>query len=96
MMSKLKVWKKKYASESGDDLYFRLLDGRNGVSVAIVDKNGDKVPGGNVIVLDNTNKIVVICDNLTPRAPFKTDLSGCALTYTEPHLMTLIHMQDIR
>ncbi len=89
---KLKVWKKKYASEEDKKgiLYARLRETRDGnITLQAVDKAGDLIEGGNILCLDLDGGIVVLKSGMSDEIPLRQDLAGSPLAYPQWQIRSL-------
>ena len=79
---KLRVWKKSEAEKADKGTVFvRLKQAGNDISLQMVNREGEKIPNGNLVVLDNDLKTIVLPEQVTEDFDFKTDLKGSLLAY---------------
>lgn len=82
----LKVWGDRKDGDKEDQLYMMLEEEQGEICVRLVDKKGDKLQDGVVLVFSNRYRCVIITDNLNEKAPLKTDVYGQVLTLTETEI----------
>ena len=70
---KLKVWTEESKKSDEHQLFLRLFDNASGIILRIVNKEGEGIESGNVLIYDNDLRCFVLLDGLSDYCPIKTD-----------------------
>lgn len=85
---KLKIWCEENIKDCSDNQLFLRLQtesrGHEDIFVNVVNKKGELIKDGRMLIIDRDLKCLIITDNLNDDIPLKTDVDGMLLYLTEP------------
>lgn len=93
----LKVWSEENIKNCSDDqLFLRLLDNDGDIHLKAVDKSGNVITDGNLMIISSTLSCMVLMEFINQKIPLKTSIRGGILSMTEEELDYFIEQENRR
>lgn len=87
---KLKIYDENSINDKDDQLFVTLDPQKEDIALIIVNKNGQALNGGNILLIDNDYRVIATFPGVDELIPLKTELAGNVLVY---EMKDLVDMQ---